>query len=151
MVCLSLSKLLEKMEYNIFLTKHTLKEYEQRAFWWAHSMILMWYVFWFSTWKHIVGTHLNYLNMFIKAYVEAIKMSTHNISYYKEIDNITWTAIWTYEIAWLCTYGVCAVIRSNVVIKTTIHSVLILVNKCFDYSFGYLFFFSFFISVKIHH
>ena len=56
-----------------------------------------------------VGMHLNYLNMFIKAYVEAIQMSTHNISYYKEIDNITWTAIWTYEIAWLCTYrGMCS-------------------------------------------
>ena len=59
---------------------------------------------------YIVGNHLNYLDKFIKAYVvgthlncldffEAIQMSTHNICYYiillyyKEVDNITHTAI----------------------------------------------------------
>ena len=47
---------------------------------------------------YIVSTHLNYLDNFIKAYVvgtqvDAIQMGTHNICYYKEVDNITWTAI----------------------------------------------------------
>ena len=52
---------------------------------------------------HVIGTHLNYLNKFIKTccgysfelprLVEAIQMSTHSICYFKEVDNITWTAI----------------------------------------------------------
>ena len=48
-----------------------------------------------------MGTYLNYLGKFIKAYVvgtdlncidflvDAILMGTHNICYYKEVDNIT--------------------------------------------------------------
>ena len=48
--------------------------------------------------SYIVGTHLNYLYKFIKAYVvgtqvEAIQMSAYNIRCYKEVDNITLTAI----------------------------------------------------------
>ena len=53
---------------------------------------------------NIAGTQLNYLDKFIKAYavvnslelpqlVQAIQRHTHNICYYKEVDDIAGTAI----------------------------------------------------------
>ena len=73
---------------------------------------------------HIVGTHLNYLDKFIIAYVvgthllvKVIQMSTHKICYYKEVDDITQTAIWTTKLLDCALIGADAVIRSNMVLR----------------------------------
>ena len=58
----------------------------------------------------------NFLIFFIKAYVDAIQMGTHNICLYKEVDkNYTGCNLITTDLLHCALIGICAVIRPNTV------------------------------------